>query len=62
MPHYYLNDNAQANGDHEVHTGDCSALPMHRYVARCQEAVIEARKSYPKSNGCYYCSREGDTG
>ena len=27
MSSYYVNTNAQANGDHEVHTSGCSYLP-----------------------------------
>lgn len=66
MPSYYVNDRAQANGDHEVHTEQCTYLPTYRtYLgnfSRCQEAVVEARKKYRQSNGCYYCSRECNTG
>ena len=28
MARYYVNDNAQNNGDHEVHTTGCPYLPM----------------------------------
>ena len=68
MSFYYVNDNAQSNGDHEVHTDQCKFLPnlsnrtFLGYFTRCQEAVIEARKKYPQSNGCYFCSRECNTG
>ncbi len=27
MPKYYVNSNAQSNGDHEVHVETCSHLP-----------------------------------
>lgn len=59
---YYVNDNAQSNGDHEVHTDKCSFLPAPEnrtylgYFATCQEAVSKARQIYPQSDGCYYCS------
>jgi hypothetical protein len=65
---YYVNDNAQANGDHEVHTEQCQFLPSSNnrrylgYFDRCQEAVKKARETYPQSNGCYFCSRECNTG
>ena len=59
---YYVNKNAQANGDHEVHTSSCSFLPQEDnriylgdYVS-CASAVVEARKHYTQSNGCYYCA------
>jgi hypothetical protein len=60
---YYVNKNAQANGDHEVHTSECSFVPaadnrlyLGDYTS-CGPAVTEARKTYRQSNGCYYCSR-----
>ncbi len=62
MPTYYVNTNAQANGDHEVHTNTCNYLPAtqhQKYLGvflTCQEAVREAKKTYQQSNGCYYCS------
>jgi hypothetical protein len=62
MNHYYVNKNSQSNGDHEVHKDGCSYLPevANRlylgYFSTCQEAVREAKKSYPQSNGCYFCS------
>ena len=62
MPIYYVNKNAQSNGDHEVHTGDCSFLPDPQnrlylgYFSNCHDAVRKAKKTYPQSNGCFYCS------
>lgn len=60
---YYVNKQAQNNGDHEVHDEACSYLPAitnRIYLGEfysCQSAVIEAAKHYLKTNGCYYCSR-----
>ena len=68
MSRYYVNKNAQANGDHEVHKSGCSYMPDSEnriYLgefATCHGAVIEARKHYPQSNGCYFCSNECHTG
>lgn len=62
MAHYYVNKNAQANGDHEVHEEGCSWLPAVEnriYLgihATCASAVLEARKYYDQVNGCYHCS------
>jgi len=62
MDNYYVNKNQQTNGDHEVHTGSCKYLPAPEnrlylgLFATCAEAVREAKKTYAKSNGCYYCS------
>lgn len=62
MARYYVNDNAQSNGDHEVHKGDCSRLPAPQnrtYLgdfSYCSSAVSEAKKYYTQVNGCYYCA------
>lgn len=66
MKKYYVNDNAQANGDHEVHTPSilCSYMPDHAnrtYLGEfdtCKEAVREAKKKHDQVNGCYYCCNE----
>lgn len=58
---YYVNQNAQSNGDHEVHTYNCTHGPedwnriyLGDYTS-CGEAVRKAKTIYWKSNGCYYC-------
>lgn len=62
MALYYVNKNAQKNGDHEVHTSDCDWLPNEAnrlYLGsftNCHDAVREAKKHYSQSNGCKYCS------
>lgn len=63
MPHYYVNQNEQANGDHEVHEGDCYWLPAAEnriylgWFASCTDAVKTAKQNYYRqSNGCYHCS------
>lgn len=64
---YYVNDNAQSNGDHEVHAATCSFLPLpanRTYLgdfSSCSPAVAAARATYSKSNGCYYCSNSCHT-
>jgi hypothetical protein len=61
MQKYYVNQNAQYNGDHEVHTEYCPYLPNvsnRKYLGEhssCKPAVIEAKKTYSKSNGCKTC-------
>jgi len=56
---YYVNNHAQDNGDHEVHTKTCSFLPGDKkYLgefSNCADAVREAKKYHSKSNGCYFC-------
>lgn len=68
MTRYYVNNNAQPNGDHEVHEGDCSFLPASEnrmYLGEfpyCSAAVAEARRYYVQVNGCYYCSNACHSG
>lgn len=60
MTLYYVNNQAQSNGDHEVHTSTCTYLPYDKKHlgdhSHCSYAVAEAKKTYWQSNGCYYCS------
>ena len=61
MKKYYVNNNAQPNGDHEVHKEDCTYLK--EIVSKknlgefssCHGAVRKAKEYYSKSDGCYYC-------
>lgn len=68
MARYYVNDRAQANGDHEVHHQSCSFLPAaenRTYLGdhdSCYTAVAAARRFYTQVNGCYYCSNPCHTG
>jgi len=66
MADYWVNRNAQANGDHEVHRQGCDYMPSNRLhlgdFTSCRSAVSEAKKTYSQSNGCYWCSRECHTG
>ncbi|AWG24235.1 hypothetical protein [Flavobacterium kingsejongi] len=61
MKNYYVNTKAQSNGDHEVHTEDCSYLPSTANqkslgkFSNCKDAVTEAKKTYTQSNGCKTC-------
>ena len=63
MAAYYVNKNAQSNGDHEVHKIGCSYLPDEAnriYLGdftSCGDAVKEAKRHYNQVNGCYYCSK-----
>lgn len=64
MKFYYLNKNADVNGNHEIHTSECRYLPAEWnrvYIgvfSSCSPAVQEAKKKYPtwKIDGCYFCS------
>lgn len=68
MPRYYVNTNAQANGDHEVHKTEGCPTPAneeHRlYLGNfdsCHDAVRAAKRHFPQSKGCANCSPECHT-
>lgn len=67
MPKYYVNKNAQSNGDHEVHEEGCSHMPLLEnridlgVHLNCYSAVIAAKVYYSQADGCYYCSEECHT-
>lgn len=67
MKKFYVNKNAQSNGDHEVHTEDCQFLPLpenRKYLGEfssCKDAVVEAKITYTQSNGCKTCSNSCHT-
>lgn len=58
---YYVNINSQTNWDHEVHNEHCRWLPTPENriflwsFESCRYAVQEAKKIYPKADGCAYC-------
>ena len=63
MPRYYVNKNAQANGDPEVHQPVVCPTPADEenrlYLGNfnsCHDAVREAKKHYAQSDGCANCS------
>lgn len=70
MPNFIVNKNAQPNGDHEVHnkSAGCDYMPAAAnqkdlgYHSSCHGAVAEAKKSYTKSDGCYWCCNACHTG
>lgn len=61
---YYVNRNAQWNGDHEVHRSTCSWLPnidnriyLGEFSAS-QQALREAGRYYAQVDGCIHCCPE----
>lgn len=62
--YFYVNSNAQPNGDHEVHREDCRWLPSVEnreglgFFNTSQEAVDAARHRYFQADGCCYCCPE----
>lgn len=65
---YFVNRNAQDDGDHEVHREGCRYLPLPKNrldlgsFTDCHAAVRAAKEHYPSADGCYHCSRSCDTG
>lgn len=65
MSKFIINQNAQANGDHEVHnlTTGCPFMPQLQNRidlgehTHCSGAVSLAKRNWPQAriNGCYYC-------
>jgi hypothetical protein len=62
MPHYFINNHALPNGDHEVHRVGCARMPSDKgYLGNFDsmtEAMIEARKEFWHSNSCVHCGGE----
>jgi hypothetical protein len=62
VAYYYVNRNAQANGDHEVHRDGCAYMPAESsriylgVFSNCTDAVNASRKHYSQVNGCKKCS------
>lgn len=64
MARFCVNDNAQDNGDHEVHDLDrgtrCLPSVAHRvnlgFHVDCASAVTAARALFGQANGCMYCA------
>ncbi len=62
MADYYVNKNAQDNGDHEVHESGCGWMPNpenRQYIgdfSSCHGAVRKAKEIYPTADGCAHCS------
>jgi len=58
---YYVNDNPQSTGEHEVHEDGCYWLSLANsktylgVFAYCSTAVSEARKHYSNVDGCKHC-------
>ncbi len=61
MAFYYLNNNLQPSGEHEVHVEGCSWLALAHSTTflgnflSCQSAIAAARNYRWNVDGCYYC-------
>lgn len=67
MSKYYVNENAQSTGEHEVHKDGCSYLALvqnKKYLgdfSNCRDAVKKAKDNNYNADGCYYCCNECHT-
>ena len=67
MPKYYVNDNAQDTGEHEVHEEGCTWLELTEsktYLGEfpsCHGAVEKAKDYYDDVDGCAYCCPDCNT-
>lgn len=58
---FYLNKQAQKNGEHEVHTSTCIFLPsLENRIdlgehTKCSAALEMASNFYDYTNGCKFC-------
>ena len=61
MATYYVNDNPQPTGEHEVHQEDCFWLNLATSStslgdhSSCHTAVRAARSYYSDVDGCAHC-------
>jgi hypothetical protein len=62
LPIYYVGEEAEDDGQHEVHRDTCYRLPvLRKYLGvhvSCKEAVARAREHYAGAVGCRLCSYE----
>ncbi len=61
MAIYYVNNNAQPTGEHEVHCTGCRHMPASNRTnlgdhQTCQSAVSAAKKHFANVDGCYHCA------
>ncbi len=63
MDIFYIDLRTKENGENEMHRSGCKHLPEQtkRYYVglfgTCNEALKEAKKIFPKSNGCPFCCK-----
>ena len=64
---YYVNKNAQATGEHEVHASGCKYLPSEEnriylgFFTNSRDAIRKAKKYYSNVDGCFFCCPESHT-
>jgi len=62
MAEFYVEINAQSNGDHVVHKSDCAHLPAKEAIqylgaiSNCNSALKKAGQLFRQVSGCAHCS------
>lgn len=68
MARYYMNENSQNIGDHEVHKEGCCWLQKaknRKYLgdfSDCHQALKVAKQYDPNADGCFSCCKECNNG
>ncbi|MDC9521925.1 hypothetical protein PSH55_12475 [Pseudoalteromonas sp. Angola-31] len=59
MDLYYVNNNSQTTGEHEVHKNGCNFMPSNKAElgmhSTCSSAVQKAKDIYSNVDGCMFC-------
>jgi hypothetical protein len=65
-PIYYVSEEPDPDGLHEVHVDVCYLLPKQsRFLgmhANCESALVQATKAFPDVVGCRVCTFNGKRG
>jgi hypothetical protein len=60
MSHFFINNHAADDGNHEVHRVGCKRMPTDKaYLGNFEhvdEALMEARKEFWQSGSCGHCA------
>ncbi|SFK59058.1 hypothetical protein SAMN04487936_12021 [Halobacillus dabanensis] len=61
MAQYFVNQNQQVEGQHEIHVEGCEFLPFEKNLLElgghtdCSSAIGVARSTFEEVNGCKHC-------
>lgn len=67
MAQFYVNQNQQSSGEHEVHMEGCDFMPFEKNLlelgghSSCSSAIEKARETYDQVNGCRHCTPDCHT-
>ncbi|PFA68433.1 hypothetical protein CN378_07535 [Bacillus sp. AFS015802] len=67
MAQFYVNQNQQSSGEHEVHMEGCDFMPFEKNLlelgghSSCSSAIEKARETFDNVNGCRHCAPDCHT-